>query len=122
MILPALRYAVDDLDELVPLFVAEYNAKAGRQVKDIPMAVWQKLKAHHWSGNVRELRNVIERCVLFSEGPVFPITWLQLPGQEKPFDNRNGQTGRKRDPSPAMAAWRWMIWIVHHQDCAGKSR
>lgn len=81
LILPPLREAVEDLDELVPLFVAEYNAKAGRHVKDIPDAVWDKLKAHYWPGNVRELRNVIERCVLFSDGPAFPGQWLQLPGQ-----------------------------------------
>ncbi|MGZ5012584.1 MAG: sigma-54-dependent transcriptional regulator [Methylobacter sp.] len=81
LILPPLREAVEDLDELVPLFVAEYNAKAGRHVKDIPDTVWSKLKAHYWPGNVRELRNVIERCVLFSDGPIFPGQWLQLPGQ-----------------------------------------
>lgn len=90
VILPPLRKATDDLDELVPLFVAEYNAKAGRQVKDIPAEVWHKLKAHHWPGNVRELRNVIERCVLFSEGQTFPIAWMQLPGQDDhlPADSR----------------------------------
>jgi DNA-binding NtrC family response regulator len=82
VILPPLREAVEDLDELVPLFVAEYNAKAGRQVKDIPDDVWNKLKAHFWPGNVRELRNVIERCVLFADGTTFPGQWLQLPGQQ----------------------------------------
>ena len=51
VILPPLREAVEDLDELVPLFVAEYNAKAGRQVKDIPDDVWDKLKAHYWPGS-----------------------------------------------------------------------
>lgn len=81
VILPPLRLATEDLDELVPLFVAEYNAKAGRQVKTIPAGVWEKLKAHHWPGNVRELRNVIERCVLFSDSTTFPIAWLQLPSQ-----------------------------------------
>jgi DNA-binding NtrC family response regulator len=79
VILPPLREAVEDLNELVPLFVAEYNAKAGRQVKQIPDEVWHKLKAHNWMGNVRELRNVIERCVLFSDSDIFPIQWLQLP-------------------------------------------
>lgn len=82
VILPPLREAVEDLDELVPLFVAEYNAKAGKQVKDIPDEVWKKLKAHYWPGNVRELRNVIERCVLFADGATFPGQWLQLPGQQ----------------------------------------
>jgi transcriptional regulator with PAS, ATPase and Fis domain len=81
LILPPLREALEDLNELVPLFIAEYNAKAGRQVKDIPDTAWKKLKAHNWPGNVRELRNVIERCVLFSDGPILPEQWLQLPGQ-----------------------------------------
>jgi transcriptional regulator with PAS, ATPase and Fis domain len=76
--LPPLREAVDDLDELVPLFVAEYNAKAGQHVKQISDEVWQKLKAHNWRGNVRELRNVIERCVLFADDSKFPVQWLQL--------------------------------------------
>lgn len=82
VMLPPLREAREDLDELVPLFVAEYNAKAGRHVKEIPEQVWDKLRAHYWPGNVRELRNVIERCVLFADGPVLPVQWLQLPGQE----------------------------------------
>jgi DNA-binding NtrC family response regulator len=76
--LPPLREAVDDLDELVPLFVAEYNAKAGQHVKQISDNVWQQLKAHDWRGNVRELRNVIERCVLFADSTEFPVQWLQL--------------------------------------------
>jgi transcriptional regulator with PAS, ATPase and Fis domain len=68
----------------VPLFVAEYNAKAGRQVKHIPDEVWYKLKAHDWRGNVRELRNTIERCVLFADSATFPVQWLQLPSQSLP--------------------------------------
>lgn len=87
--LPPLREIVEDLDELVPLFIAEYNAKAGQQVKQISADVWNKLKNHEWRGNVRELRNVIERCVLFAEGTEFPVQWLQLKKSEKKgeFDN-----------------------------------
>jgi len=80
--LPPLRAALSDLDQLVPLFVAEYNAKAGKQVREISAEVWQKLKAYHWPGNVRELRNVIERCVLFSDSTTFPVQWLQLAGKQ----------------------------------------
>jgi two-component system response regulator AtoC len=82
VMLPPLRAAKEDMDDLVPLFIAEFNAKAGQRVKDIPAGVWSKLKSYGWPGNVRELRNVIERCVLFADGPVFPGQWLQLPGQE----------------------------------------
>jgi DNA-binding NtrC family response regulator len=76
--LPALRTRKEDLRELVPTFVAEYNAKAGKRVQVIPDEVWERLSAHQWPGNVRELRNVVERCVLFSSGEVFPAQWLQL--------------------------------------------
>jgi two-component system, NtrC family, response regulator AtoC len=77
------------LDELIPLFVAEYNAKAGRRVKEIPLSVWKKLKDHNWPGNVRELRNVIERCVLFAESEIFPEQWLNLPKQEDNLATQN---------------------------------
>ncbi len=82
--LPPLREVKDDLDELVPLFVAELNAKAGKQVRVIADKVWAELRAHDWPGNVRELRNVVERCVLFADGPVFPGQWLQLPSRQTP--------------------------------------
>jgi two-component system response regulator AtoC len=76
--LPTLRQRKEDLDDLVPLFVAEYNAKAGRSVRTVPGAVWDSLRAHDWPGNVRELRNVVERCVLLSDTQTFAGQWLQL--------------------------------------------
>ena len=91
--LPALREVKDDLDELVPLFIAELNAKAGKQVKIVPDRAWAELRAHHWPGNVRELRNVVERCVLFADGPVFPVQWLQLRGYQPPTQLNPGADG-----------------------------
>lgn len=76
--LPPLREVKEDLDELVPLFIAEFNSASGKHVSQIPAVVWDSLRAHDWPGNVRELRNAIERCVLLSEGPVLPAQWLQL--------------------------------------------
>lgn len=75
-----LRERIDDLDELVPTFIAEFNAKSGKQVNtNLSDKTWQLLKRYGWPGNVRELRNVIERCVLLSEDQEFPLHWLQLP-------------------------------------------
>jgi len=76
--LPPLRERIADIRELVPLFVAEFNAIAGKQVSGIPDSVWQLMQDYHWPGNVRELRNVVERCVLFATGSELPIEWLQL--------------------------------------------
>jgi DNA-binding NtrC family response regulator len=82
--LPSLRERIDDLDQLVPALIAEYNARSGKQVREIPDAAWAALKAHDWPGNVRELRNVIERSVLFSESHAFPVQWLQLRSHTPP--------------------------------------
>jgi two-component system, NtrC family, response regulator AtoC len=76
--MPPLRDRIDDLEDLVPLFVAEFNAKAGKSVRIVPEEVWTRLRSHGWPGNVRELRNVVERCVLLSDDAVFPARWLQL--------------------------------------------
>jgi DNA-binding NtrC family response regulator len=76
--LPPLRERLDDLEQLVPMLVEEYNARSGRQVRVIPDEVYQRMRAYHWPGNVRELRNVIERAVLLAEGPEFPAEWMQL--------------------------------------------
>jgi DNA-binding NtrC family response regulator len=76
--LPPLRERLDDLEDLMPLMIAELNAAADRQVKVIPDEVYQKLRQYDWPGNVRELRNVVERAVLLAEGEIFPEQWLQL--------------------------------------------
>ena len=98
--LPPLRERIEDLDELVPLFVREFNAKSGRNVRIITESVWDALRKHEWPGNVRELRNVIERCVLFSESEEFPQYWLQLPGAgvgvENPREDAEPE-GMRRD-------------------------
>ncbi|MCB1675412.1 MAG: sigma-54-dependent Fis family transcriptional regulator [Halioglobus sp.] len=76
--LPPLRSRIEDLRALVPVFVTEYNAVAGAKVSEIPGEVWEKLHYYHWPGNIRELRNVVERCVLLATDHCFPVQWLQL--------------------------------------------
>ena len=89
--LPPLRARSEDVRQLVPQFVREFNAKAGKRVTRIPDAVWTRLLAHDWPGNVRELRNVVERCVLFAQDEQFPERWLQL--QSGPVQESGGGDG-----------------------------
>jgi DNA-binding NtrC family response regulator len=97
--IPPLRDRLDDLDDLVPLIVAEFNAKAGKEVKAVPEAVYRRLRAYTWPGNVRELRNVIERGVLLAEGDSFPEEWLQL-GQRVGTDSQGPQVEGNRVSIP----------------------
>ncbi len=81
--LPPLRSRIEDLNVLVPFFLAEYNAKSGKRVSKVSDEAWQALREHGWPGNVRELRNVIERGVLFADGDELSAEWLQL-GRSRP--------------------------------------
>jgi len=76
--LPPLRERLDDLEDLVPMMIAEFNVSAGRGVTVVPQKVYRTLRQYHWPGNIRELRNVVERAVLLADGDVFPDQWLQL--------------------------------------------
>ena len=79
---PPLRERLEDLQDLVPQFVADCNLKMGKTVSLIPDEAWARLEAYDWPGNIRELHNVIERCVMLAEKEVLPLRWLQLPNQE----------------------------------------
>jgi len=76
--LPPLRERKQDLLQLVPSFIANFNKQAGKNVSEVPDVVWNQLFDYDWPGNIRELQNVIERCVLLSKANTFPVQWLQL--------------------------------------------
>ncbi|OQW75302.1 MAG: sigma-54-dependent Fis family transcriptional regulator [Proteobacteria bacterium ST_bin11] len=76
--MPALREHKQDLEQLVPQFIAECNRKSAKTVSHIPEPAWQALKSYDWPGNIRELHNVLERCVLLSSDQNLPVEWLQL--------------------------------------------
>lgn len=91
--IPPLRSRLEDLDELVPLFVDEFNLVAGKQVRSIPDEAWEAIRRYPWPGNVRELRNAIERCVLLSDSERLPVEWLQLGDRTPPEGRPPGSTG-----------------------------
>jgi two-component system response regulator AtoC len=82
--IPSLRSRIEDLQELVPLFVSDYNVVAGKRVQIIPDHAWSTMRQYSWPGNVRELRNAIERCVLLADGERLPVEWLQLGQPSRP--------------------------------------
>ena len=62
--MPPLREHLEDLAEMVESMVTEMNQKHGRRVSGISPVMLDKLRAHPWPGNARELRNTIERAVI----------------------------------------------------------
>ena len=73
--LPALRERREDIPLLVEHLVRTESQRLGRTVREISSEALRALQAWDWPGNIRELRNVIERALVLSEGEV-----LRLPG------------------------------------------
>jgi len=65
---PPLRDRLEDFDELTAFFIRQANEELGKNVKGVTPDALQRMKEQRWNGNLRELRNVVRRCVLFAEG------------------------------------------------------
>lgn len=64
---PPLRDRIDDLEEFAYHFLAQADDELGKDVKHISDEALDVMKQYRWDGNLRELRNVIRRSVLFAE-------------------------------------------------------
>ena len=77
--LPPLRERREDIPLLVDHFITRFNERLKKQITGAEPQAIDALVSHGWPGNIRELENVIERTLLFSEGPL--IRMADLPGE-----------------------------------------
>src|SRR4029453_5830510 len=66
--LPPLRSRADDIAALVDYFVDAYNTEFRKRVRGVAPEAMQRLMSYRWPGNIRELRNAVERAMLLVEG------------------------------------------------------
>jgi len=66
--IPPLRDRKEDIPSLFELFLKEYAARLNRPVSKIDRRIVEEMLHYHFPGNVRELRNMIERAVICSDG------------------------------------------------------
>ena len=85
--LPSLDERREDIPAFVEHFVDEFASRYGRQVTGFDSASMRRLCDTNWSGNVRELRNIVERCVILADTPI--LSWSSESseeGDEKAFN------------------------------------
>jgi transcriptional regulator with GAF, ATPase, and Fis domain len=73
IVIPPLRERVEDIPDLVWTLVDEVAASLGKTFDTIPSGSMLRLQQYPWPGNVRQLRNVIERAVIIADGPRLDI-------------------------------------------------
>ena len=83
---PPLRERAEDIPLLVWRFVAEFGKSFAKRIDSIPRDNMAALQQYAWPGNIRELRNVVERAMIVATGPELTIA---LPAPSGPAGQRN---------------------------------
>jgi formate hydrogenlyase transcriptional activator len=111
IILPALRERREDIPTLVRYFVQEFATRMRKNIDAIPVEVMETLVNYSWPGNIRELRNIIERSVILTSGRRLTIpkddlheTRSQAPARVVTMDD-----AERRHILDALDASNWVV-------------
>lgn len=83
--LPPVRERKDDLELLITSFIGNYNEKLNKQISGVNEEFLSKLKEYSFPGNIRELKNIVERAMILCSGN--ELTLNELP--EEIFEQKN---------------------------------
>jgi DNA-binding NtrC family response regulator len=87
--LPPLRERQDDVLLLLNHYLAVFNEENGKQIQGFTPAAYDMLSAYGWPGNIRELRNLVERMVVLSRGKVLDVK--DIPAQVREQTRGGGE-------------------------------
>ncbi|MFM8496056.1 MAG: sigma 54-interacting transcriptional regulator [Planctomycetia bacterium] len=90
ILVPPLRKRPEDIEPLARHYLERFAAEAGRRAHDFTPAALEALQGYHWPGNIRELRNVVERAVVLSADEMIDVHELALSHLSSA-----GETGRR---------------------------
>jgi two-component system, NtrC family, response regulator HupR/HoxA len=91
--LPPLREHVDDIVPLARYFVSSICEALQRPVPRIDPRMENALRTHDWPGNIRELKNAIERCLLLTPPSDEPLRWETLPADVRGEGSQPAERG-----------------------------
>ncbi len=78
--LPPLRERKEDIPLLVEHFIKKYNAEMGKHCAGVSDDVMRLFMSYDWKGNIREMQNVIERAMIFTEEDIIQVYDIGLLG------------------------------------------
>src|SRR5271157_5051772 len=76
--IPPLRDRREDIPLLVNYFVSRHSRQMQKRIKSVPKQAMEALVNADWPGNIRELENFIERCVIFTQGEELNVPYAEL--------------------------------------------
>lgn len=102
--LPALKDRPGDIALLVSRFIKEFSAKNGISIKGIDAAAMKALENYSWPGNVRQLRNAIERMVVLSDGSRLTVDDIPDEVIDRSTTFNTGNPAEPHVPAPVVSA------------------
>lgn len=96
---PPLRDRMEDLPQFAAFFLKEANVELGKNIRSLSTETLALLGKYSWSGNLRELRNVIRRAVLFAQTEeILPenLPCLSSPSEKTDIEPLNHNNERER--------------------------
>jgi DNA-binding NtrC family response regulator len=88
--LPALRDRKEDISLLATSFIKQFAQKSNKRVDGMSTAFAEYLDQHDWKGNIRELKNVIERAMILAEDSLLNVNDLPVELRTISYSNRAG--------------------------------
>ena len=76
--IPPLRERREDIPLLVHYFVLRHSRQMQKRVKTVPKQAMEALVSADWPGNIRQLENFVERCVIFTQGEELNVPYAEL--------------------------------------------
>ena len=78
--IPPLRERREDIPLLVHFFVSHLSRRMQKRIRSVPRAAMEALLNADWRGNIRELENFVERCVILTQGDELNVPRAELNG------------------------------------------
>ena len=88
--MPSLRDRISDIEAIAQFFLHKFSSKMGKKIQGISSEYLLALQNHSWKGNIRELRNVIERSVILTDSSM-------LGSESLPLDFQNSHSSATKD-------------------------
>jgi two-component system response regulator AtoC len=101
--IPPLRSRREDIPELAAFFIEQFSRRFGKRIRGLTPEAAEMMRRYDWPGNIRELKNAIQRAVILEDG-------TEIRGLNLPFSPDSAQTLAAAFPTsdePAeLASWR----------------
>jgi len=90
ILVPPLRRRPEDVEAIAQHFLQRFAAETGRRIRGYTPEALQAMRTYHWPGNIRELRNCVERAVVLAQGEWIDVQDMALSHLAAP-----GESGRQ---------------------------